>query len=98
MTPHKHAELIKAWADGATIQIKHHESGGWIDTDSPQWGDLLYRVKPEVVYPTTQIEPGKLYQLYQGKQSGCVDSLLFVVNLAIKHAIDSGQVYIKETK
>jgi hypothetical protein len=22
MKPHKHAELIKAWADGATIQVK----------------------------------------------------------------------------
>ena len=48
--PHKHAELIKAWADGAEIQFK---SGGiWHDYsegDSPIWyPDNEYRIKPEV--------------------------------------------------
>ena len=48
--PHKHAELIKAWADGAEIQVKccgiwHDYSGG----DSPIWcPDHEYRIKPEV--------------------------------------------------
>ena len=49
MKPHKHAELIKAWADGANIQHKY--DGLWIDWEvehSPSW--LLteeYRIKPE---------------------------------------------------
>ena len=49
MKPHKHAELIKAWADGATIQYKYTEDE-WVD--APQsilcWSDTyVYRIKPE---------------------------------------------------
>ena len=45
-TPHVHAELIKAWADGATIQLNH--DGVWMDVDPYGWGsDLEYRVKPD---------------------------------------------------
>ena len=49
MKPHKHAELIKAWADGAEIQIKYND--GWCDWcigSSPNWlDDEEYRIKPE---------------------------------------------------
>lgn len=45
-TPHKHAELIKAWADGAQIQCMDVR-GKWRDV-SPAWDeDLDYRIKPE---------------------------------------------------
>lgn len=47
-TPHKHAELIKAWADGATIQF-FSLNHGWMDCSNnfPQWSDVTkYRVKP----------------------------------------------------
>ena len=48
---HKHAELIKAWADGAEIQHKGGD-GNWYDSPSypPQmiWYDgTEYRIKPE---------------------------------------------------
>lgn len=52
---HKHAEVIKAWADGAEIEYKYISSftntwtewkaknnDGWIETDNYQ-----YRIKPE---------------------------------------------------
>lgn len=46
MKPHKHAELIKAWADGHTIQYKHGYA--WWDCDYPDWeSDEEYRIKPE---------------------------------------------------
>lgn len=46
MKPHKHAELIKAWADGKLIQVKG--VSGWVDSPSPVWRDnLKYRIKPE---------------------------------------------------
>lgn len=53
--PHKHAELIKAWADGAEIQAQI--CGDWCDDYSPRWSlDGKYRIKPEpkpdVVYTT----------------------------------------------
>ena len=45
--PHKHAELIKAWADGAVIQYK--DVNGWEDcVITPSWHEEnLYRIKPE---------------------------------------------------
>ena len=30
---HKHAELIKKWADGAKIQIKYSKNDDWEDVD-----------------------------------------------------------------
>jgi hypothetical protein len=48
MKPHKHAELIKAWADGAEIQWKHDGCTDWQDTIKPDWNpDANYRIKPE---------------------------------------------------
>ena len=45
--PHKHADLIKAWADGAEIQC-HCEDYGWIDTSYPEWREFNnYRIKPK---------------------------------------------------
>lgn len=51
--PHKHAEVIKAWADGAIIQYRVDDelglSLGWIDCleNIPSWNiDYQYRVKP----------------------------------------------------
>ena len=46
--PHVHAELIKAWADGAKIQVKDLE-GKWTDVD-PMWHeDSKYRIKPTLI-------------------------------------------------
>ena len=52
MKPHKHAELIKAWADGATIQSRYKFGYGdwtaWADNEYPVWEDEWeYRIKPE---------------------------------------------------
>lgn len=47
--PRPHAELIKAWADGAVIQYKVRE-GEWKDVynNNPTWNEWeTYRVKPE---------------------------------------------------
>jgi hypothetical protein len=46
MKPHKHAELIKAWADGAEIQFKD-KIGYWHDVICPKWDEEEYRIKPE---------------------------------------------------
>ncbi len=46
-TPHKHAELIKAWADGAKVQYRANGIE-WFDSDRPHWHDETeYRIKPE---------------------------------------------------
>jgi hypothetical protein len=49
MPKHKHSEVIKAWADGATIQYQKYE-GCWFDVcnNAPHWAEeSTYRVKPE---------------------------------------------------
>ena len=53
-TPHVHAELIKAWADGAEIQYRGPGAHGdeWEDTESPAWLPTLeYRIKPVPTFP-----------------------------------------------
>ena len=46
--PHKHADLIKAWADGAEIEFFSEYRQYWIATDRPRWAEnTKYRTKPE---------------------------------------------------
>lgn len=54
-TPHKHAALIKAWADGAVIEYYSPSRGGWFictSTFTPEWDPAVnYRIKPEKKSP-----------------------------------------------
>ncbi len=46
--PHKHAEIIKAWADGAEIQTRDGLRNVWVDIiGTPVWTSENYRIKPE---------------------------------------------------
>ena len=49
MKPHPHAEIIKAWADGAEIEVYDGLHDRWCDlTNScPAWTSQRYRIKPE---------------------------------------------------
>lgn len=54
-TPHKHAELIKAWADGAEIEVRELYNTDWGVTGLPMWRDYFeYRIKPELKPNTTR--------------------------------------------
>lgn len=50
---HKHAEVIKAWADGDQIQFAVNNASPWLDYDSSSsvgpWDDfhILWRIKPK---------------------------------------------------
>lgn len=49
---HKHCEVIKAWADGAEIQMYHPTNMAgeyrWVDDKTPSWRmSQEYRVKPD---------------------------------------------------
>ena len=48
MKQHRHAELIKAWADGADIQVfVYGHTYDWIDCKRPTWNEKhLFRLKP----------------------------------------------------
>lgn len=51
MKPHKHAEVIKAWANGKTIQYRVNKKFDWCEISNNGvigwYGDLEYRIKPE---------------------------------------------------
>lgn len=45
--PHKHAVLIKAWADSAEIEYQN-DYGKWCFISDPSWHiNIIYRIKPE---------------------------------------------------
>ena len=47
--PHVHAEVIKAWADGAEIEVRLKD-GEWELCNQPLWwGHHEYRIKPQPV-------------------------------------------------
>ncbi len=48
--PRKHAELIKAWADGAEIEGRYDSGSKWMTCNPPYWHeDKEYRIKPQPV-------------------------------------------------
>jgi hypothetical protein len=52
--PHVHAEVIKAWADGAEVQVSTDGGCTWADAAAPMFSyACLYRIKPEPKEPTT---------------------------------------------
>lgn len=58
MHPHKHCELIKAWADGAEIEARESDTHEWGFCKHPAWVDFYeYRIKPKpdkVVYASSR--------------------------------------------
>jgi len=52
-TPHKHRDVIIAWAEGEEIEWKYQTSERWFSLcgDSPDWGssDCNFRIKPKLV-------------------------------------------------
>ena len=64
--PHKHAELIKAWADGAEIEYWNDYRNAWLEICAhPDWMPTTkYRIKPEPkpdVVETVAVRPSKAY-------------------------------------
>ena len=103
MKPHKHAEVIKAWADGASIEYFDSDDGEWVTLPTLFfWSeDCQYRIKPaepEKVYPVTRMTYDELHKVYTDNLLGKVWDLKGceeVANAAIRRAIDDGQVMTK---
>jgi hypothetical protein len=105
--PHKHAEAIKAWAEGSTVQCRMKLDGGWTnwrDVEYPRWDADEYRIKPEPPkYPQTNMGDPELVELWRQ----CVvasgpftdhhlNALRSFANAAIVRAIEDEQVLINE--
>lgn len=66
-TPHKHAELIKAWADGAEIEARQGVSNSWVFVREPTWSiHGVYRIKPEPKPDVVEQYVAKGYTKYGG--------------------------------
>lgn len=99
----KHAELIHAWADGATIEFKVRE-GVWATIRTPLWeDDVEYRLQPAPpakVYPTTMMSSEELKAASKAVEECSGFDLTWIArsiaNAAIKHAITNNQVKIVE--
>lgn len=91
MKPHIHAELIKAWADGAKIQAKLTRTNEWIDVVNFNWSeDYEFRIKPEEKKPV-------VHYLWAVKHSKAVEwhQPMFFRTESEMQALFSGDTYIK---
>jgi hypothetical protein len=60
--PHKHADIIKAWADGAKIEFWNEAICEWKDALTPTWRlNRKYRIKPR------EFEEGAWYPIIVAK-------------------------------
>jgi len=68
--PHVHAEVIKAWADGAEIETYNKTTANWVISHNPMWfKDSMYRVKPKVTHKI-----GNIYRFCDGTKQMLVCS------------------------
>lgn len=89
LKPRLHADLIKAWADGATIQMQFY--GVWQDCGNPMWDDKYpFRIKPRE-FPKTSLTGHHLYHnVYYanpGNARSTYDRFVDVAAAAIKQYI-----------
>lgn len=100
-TPHIHAEVIHAFADGAKVQVRLNGAEHWQETKFPDFCDECeYRIKPEPAAPkwpqTTMTEEelaGKVSYIIQpapGQHPG--PFYASVANAALARACETGQV------
>ena len=74
MKPHKWAKEIKAWADGADIEMyKGLNDDIWDDAPNPNWNNssLIYRIKPQPC--VNEEEPRGCYRVRCQLGKKCVD-------------------------
>lgn len=94
---HIHAEVIKAWADGQSIQCRMPsiQNGLWVDCLEPQWTTgIEYRIKPAAPkWPQTTMTYQKLREayLYAASVIGWDEAAaMSLANAAIAHACEYG--------
>lgn len=99
--PHKHAEFIKAYADGATIQFRISPSDNWEDAQAdddtaPAFSkNYEYRIKPEPPkYPETSLTADDMAEISRNTPGIWRESYIAIANAAIARAIEDGQVVL----
>ncbi len=100
--PHKHCELIKAWADGAKIESRFCNDDEWAFDEYPNFyshGNWEYRTKPEpkpdyVVYCVIQMQMGAPRVVAYGSKHINSDK----TGVALKITLDGESESIKDAE
>ena len=94
--PHKHAELIKKWADGAIIQWRNQD-GRWYDVraNRPIWDEgIEYRVKPTKVIKYRWIFESERGDLFLSEEYH--SELAAYKNFKVVQKVDSTMIEVEE--
>lgn len=96
MKSHKHAALIKQWADGAEIEFFNSTTQKWLPCPVPSWEeDLTYRIKPQKLdrfIPVMRMPAGSIWlgegriseeAARQTNQKTAFDTIISVVHLSV---------------
>jgi len=80
LIPHKHAGVIKAWADGETIEVKANTyAREWVVTGNPTFiPNMEYRVKPKETVGFLQVRHDFVSELSDYKTK--YDNVKFTFN------------------
>jgi hypothetical protein len=63
LKPHIHAKIIKAWADGATIEYLNRSTDQWLTIASPKWSlSTNYRVVHKPEFPKSTMTDSELME------------------------------------
>lgn len=104
---HKFSDLIKALADGATIEARTPNRPVWEtlgavgELSTPAWMEgCEYRIKPEPKYPETRFTGKQLDEIYMrtDPEGDLNMDFIAVANAAIRRAIQDGDVVLPEGK
>ena len=91
--PRKHAELIKAWADGAEIQYFKRVENEWIDAATPSWSDEFnYRIKPDPKPDVVRWVYGRKGMGYDSFREACDEVNDVKPNLKLTFDGETGQL------
>lgn len=79
MNPRPYADVIKAWADGADVQVWLEKTSVWIDSHAPDFNPgSVWRVKPKETTFFLPIEEIGTYLVHHGGYSSKADALAVV--------------------
>ena len=102
-TPHKHADLIKAWADGAEIEqlTKGSLYLSWSACKHPHWYEQeAYRIKPEIKPNTVTwhaISSIGVSTCWPSKGSATFGNSTAVLRIEINHNDPANPVLVSST-
>ena len=100
--PHVHAELIKAWADGAEVEIFSFANNNWNLSVNPLWNPAhVYRIKPTLITKSLSVLKdlsGELYiaaKLYRPWEMPVSVTTPYVLEFDILGDIPSNPRFVK---